>query len=184
VKMLIKIKEIGDNGLSLNLPVTAAWLAAECPNLGAVPGPKGFWVRGQLTESNDDVFLRGRLRGELDTACVRCLEPAKVHLDVPLALTFMPRPDHQNERPGKKKEDDDEEDDVDVALYDGDEIDLGPEIRDQVMLAYPISPLCREDCAGLCAVCGGNRNLKPCGCEARQAPSQKPFAAVLGKLKL
>lgn len=183
MEMLIKIKEIGDNGLSLDLPIKAAWLAAECPNLGAVPGPKGFGVRGQLTESNGDVFLRGRLRGELDTTCVRCLEKAKVQIDVPLAVTFLPRPEPEDQRAGKKDEDADE-DDVDVAHYDGDEIDLGPEIRDQVMLAYPISPLCREDCAGLCPVCGGNRNVKPCECEARQSASQKPFAAALGKLKL
>jgi uncharacterized protein len=184
--MLFRIKEIGDDGLSLDLPVTAAWLAAQCPDLGAVPAPAGVKVRGQLTESNGDIFLRARLRGELEAGCGRCLEKARVRLDVPMAVTFLPRPEPGAHRAAKSggDEEEDDGDDLDVAHYDGDQVDLGPEIRDQLLLAYPITPLCREDCAGLCPVCGGNRNVKPCDCESQQAPAKTSFAAVLGKLKL
>jgi uncharacterized protein len=184
--MLIRIKEIGDGGLSLDLPLTPAWLAEQCPDLGALPGPKGVAVRGQLTESEGDVFLRARLGGQLETTCSRCLEPARVAMDVPMAVTFLPRPEHRSHAGPAADVDEDsaEEKDVDVAYYDGDEIDLSAEIRDQLLLAYPITPLCREDCAGLCPVCGGNRNLRPCGCQAERAPAQKPFAAALAKLKL
>ena len=187
MEMLIRIKEIGDGGLSLDLPLTRAWLAEQCPHLGAVPGPKGVTVRGQLTESEGDVFLRARLRGALETTCSRCLEPASLAMDVPMVVTFLPRPEHRSHGgPGADGDDDDsnEEKDVDVAHYDGDEIDLSAEIRDQLLLAYPITPLCREDCAGLCPVCGANRNQRPCGCQAQRSPAQKPFDAALGKLKL
>lgn len=197
--MLFRIKEIGDDGLSLDLPVTAAWLASECPGLEAVPGPAGLKVRGQLTESRGDVFLHGRLRGELQTSCGRCLEKARVQLDIPLDMTFLPRPEtgpgHHGAAGGSaqrrpkhesraKDAAEDDVDDVNVGHYDGDEVDLGPEIRDQILLAYPITAVCREDCAGLCPVCGGNRNVRPCDCEARQAEARQPFAAALGKLKL
>src|SRR5687767_8914230 len=117
--MLFDIKEIGDEGLSLDLPVTAAWLAAECPDLEAVPKGGGLRVRGQLLLSGDDVFLRGTLRGPLETTCSRCLEKAKVSLDIPLTVTFRPRPE------GEDTEEEEEEEDLDVALYEGDEIDLG-----------------------------------------------------------
>ena len=43
-------------------------------------------------------------------------------------------------------------------------IDLEPMIRDAVVLAMPFSPLCRPDCLGLCARCGGDRNLGECSC--------------------
>ena len=46
-------------------------------------------------------------------------------------------------------------------------LNVGPES----LLAVPISPLCREDCAGLCPVCGGNRNQVPCTCAARGEPA-------------
>jgi uncharacterized protein len=195
--MLFKIKEIGDDGLSLDLPVTAAWLASECPGLEAVPGPKGLKLRGQLTESDGDIFLNARLRGDLEGTCGRCLEKARVPVELNLTVTFMPRPEPAHghgqaaagrgakQHEGRPVDDDEDEvDDVDVAHYDGDEVNLAPEIRDQILLTYPIKPLCREDCAGLCPVCGGNRNVRACACETRQATAQQPFAAALGKLKL
>jgi uncharacterized protein len=175
--MLFDIKEIGDDGLSLDLPVTAAWLAAECPDLDAVPAGGALRVRGQLLLSGDDVFLRGALRGVLETTCSRCLEKAKVPLDIPLNVTFRPRGE------GEDAVDDDDEEDLDVALYDGDEINLAPEIRDEIFLTFPLKALCREDCRGLCSVCGGNRNQNPCDCESHQAASRSPLAAALQKLK-
>ena len=47
----------------------------------------------------------------------------------------------------------------------GDQLDLQPLARDAVLLNLPQVPLCREDCAGLCPVCGADRNDEPCGCE-------------------
>ena len=46
------------------------------------------------------------------------------------------------------------EDDEDVLLLEGDLLDLEPVLRDAVVLALPLSPLCSDDCAGLCARCG------------------------------
>jgi uncharacterized protein len=54
-------------------------------------------------------------------------------------------------------------------IVDGD-IDLGPLVRDAVVLELPMAPLCREDCAGLCPECGANRNEGPCGCVAPRDP--------------
>jgi uncharacterized protein len=176
--MLFKIKEIGDEGLSLNLPVTAAWLASQCPDLDAVPGLGGLNVRGQLLASGQDIFLRGTLRGVLETTCSRCLEKAREKVDIPLTVTFSPRSEEASD------EEDDEEQDTDVAFFDGDEVDLGDEIRDQILLAFPIKPLCQEDCAGLCPVCGVNRNQVACDCQPPQIAARTSLAAVLGKLKV
>jgi uncharacterized protein len=44
----------------------------------------------------------------------------------------------------------------------GDEADLEPPLRDAVLLALPLRPLCRPDCRGLCAVCGADLNSGPC----------------------
>lgn len=183
--MLFNTKEIGDEGLSLDLPVTAAWLAAQCPDLGAVPGLGGVRLVGRLVSNGGDVLLRGTLRGALEATCSRCLETARVPLDLPLVITFIAR---SGESGGEGEADDgddaDDPDDVDVAHFDGEEVDLAPQIRDQVLLALPITPLCREDCAGLCPVCGGNRNLVACACASRQPVSTTPLAAALRKLKL
>jgi uncharacterized protein len=172
--MRFKIKDIGDDGLDIELPVTAAWLGEHCPDLEARLGPDGLAMRGVLEKSGDDVLMRGDLRGALETPCARCLEPARISLDVPLTVTFV---DKAAETGG------DTDDEDDVVFFDGDEIDLGTELRDEILLAMPINPLCQDGCLGLCPVCGGNRNSAPCDCEERQRGVTSKLSA-LGRIKL
>ena len=47
------------------------------------------------------------------------------------------------------------------VIRDDDLIDLEPVIRDAVLLAMPLAPLCQTDCAGLCITCGENLNDVP-----------------------
>ena len=44
-------------------------------------------------------------------------------------------------------------------------IDLNPDIRDEIILGYPMRPLCRPDCKGLCSRCGKNLNEGECNCK-------------------
>ena len=61
---------------------------------------------------------------------------------------------------------------ADEELYPivDDTIDLGPLVRDAIVLELPMAPLCRDDCAGLCPQCGANRNEGDCGCVAPRDP--------------
>ncbi|MDD5661196.1 MAG: DUF177 domain-containing protein [Candidatus Omnitrophica bacterium] len=43
-------------------------------------------------------------------------------------------------------------------------IDLSDDIREEVILDYPIKPLCRSNCKGLCVQCGKNKNQGGCNC--------------------
>src|SRR5206468_3309557 len=54
-------------------------------------------------------------------------------------------------------------DNVDEESYSGKEIDLRPALREQILLSIPPSPLCKEDCKGLCPVCGKDLNEGDCG---------------------
>jgi uncharacterized protein len=170
--MRFKINEIGAEGLPLNVPVTSDWMAAACPDLDAHPGTKGLALRGRLEKIGEDYLLRASLQGQVETTCARCLEPAQVALNVPLVVTFVSAE--------ANKTGDDE--DPDVIGFLGNEIDVGDEIRDEILLALPINPLCKESCRGLCTVCGANRNVTACACKTEVAPGGT-FAA-LGKLKL
>ena len=69
-----------------------------------------------------------------------------------------------------------EEDDLTTAFYENDAIDLGQLMREQVYLSLPMKPLCRDDCRGLCPVCGTNLNLSVCHC-AREWDDPR-FAAL------
>ena len=74
-------------------------------------------------------------------------------------------------------------DDLDEADYrlDGDVADLEPVIRDAVTLALPLAPLCREDCAGLCATCGADLNSG--ACEGHGDEIESPFAGLIDLLE-
>lgn len=170
--MRYKTKDIGDAGLEVQLPITAAWLGTECPGIDVEPGPAGVKLAGRIERSGEDYLLRGDLRGDLVTPCGRCLEPAAVPLDVPVIVQYVESDEDEDE--------DDGEDDADgdVRHFSGGEIDLSAELRDEILLALPIGPLCRPDCAGICSVCGGNRNAAPCDCEERQRIAGTKLSAL------
>ena len=175
--MRFKINEIGDGGLPVNVSVTTEWLASACPDIDARPGAAGLAFTGQITPSGDDYLLRGELVGDLETPCARCLEPALVHVDVPLTVTFVPAGAEDVDP------DDDGEADPDVITFKGGELDLSEELRDQLVLAVPFNPLCDEGCRGLCPLCGTNRNVAPCK-HAAATPATPGGLAALGKIKL
>jgi uncharacterized metal-binding protein YceD (DUF177 family) len=175
--MRFKINEIGDDGLTVNVPVTTEWLASACPNIDARTAADGLTFRGQITPTGDDYLLRGELRGDLDMACARCLEPALVHVDVPITVTFVPAGTEDVEPESE------EEGDPDVVTFKGGELDLSEELRDELVLAIPFNPLCDEGCRGLCPLCGGNRNIVPCT-HAAATPTAPGGLAALGKIKL
>ena len=84
------------------------------------------------------------LRGE----CARCLDPVRDALTVDLQELFA-YPSSTTDATARPSEPDDE-----TARMEGDLLDLEPVLRDAVVLALPLTPLCRADCAGLCAECG------------------------------
>ncbi|MFN8091323.1 MAG: DUF177 domain-containing protein [Vicinamibacteria bacterium] len=125
------------------------------------------------------VHVRGALEARVRVECGRCLERYAVSLDQQLDLFYLPQ---ESERPQEAEEDVELSDrDVVVGYYDGDQLDLGDVVREQVFLALPLKRLCREDCRGLCPTCGKNRNAGDCGCPPPEPP-EDPRLAPLKKL--
>ena len=101
----------------------------------------------------------GRLAATLEFECCRCLEPFRWGVGVDVDLMYLPA--SENAREGEVRI---EESDLRTAFYLDDQIDLGQLMHEQFQLALPMKPLCRDDCQGLCAVCGANRNKSACQC--------------------
>jgi uncharacterized protein len=132
------------------------------------------------------VFAAGTISGKVRVACGRCVGPVDVPFDEKLRVTFVPKADLEQDdaklEAAAETEDGVElaEGDLDLFPYDGEAIDLEPLLREQLILAVPYAPLCREDCQGLCPQCGADRNLAACDCEK---PVDPRFEALKG-LKL
>lgn len=174
--MRFQARDIAEDGLDLDLPLDADWLRRNVPE--AQPTEDGLRLRGRLERSGDDFLLRGRLRGALSQPCGRCLEPARVPVDSELTVSFVQKD------PGLPTTETIDPDDAggDTVVFDGDEIDVGEQVREELLIALPMTPLCKDDCLGICPVCGGNRNRKACDCEEKARQKLSPFAA-LAKLK-
>ena len=132
------------------------------------------------------MFGTGTIKGVARVACGRCVGPVDLHFEEPLRVTFMPRAELEAAASEAGDEDADEDgaelaaDDLDVYAYDGDAVDLEALIREQYVLAVPFSPLCKDDCKGLCPQCGVDQNQTTCGCDQ---PIDPRFEALKG-LKL
>lgn len=116
-----------------------------------------------VRKDQEKVRLIGRLTTELEVPCSRCLEPNRIAVDVPIDLLFLPA---GQARAGAAPDDHQlSDEDVNASFYEDQTIDLGQVMREQFYLALPMKPLCREDCQGLCPVCGINRNTGTCSCQ-------------------
>ena len=174
--MRFKINDIGDNGLPVNVAVSSEWLAAACPDLDARPVADGLHLRGSITVMGDDFLLRADLRGDLETVCARCLEPARVHVDLPIVVTYVPA--------GTEDVPEEDEDEAGLVTFTGNELDLSEQVRDELVLAIPFNPLCDEGCKGLCPLCGSNRNVVACNHATTSPAPTVGSLGVLSKIKL
>jgi len=91
----------------------------------------------------EGVLVTGTVRVPLKGECARCLDPIASTFEADFQELFV----YPDTRSGGNADDDE-------LRLEGDLIDLEPVLRDAVVLALPLSPLCREDCPGLCPECG------------------------------
>ena len=115
-----------------------------------------------LMRTSQGILVTGKLRTGLRMACLRCLEPVDVDVELDLEEEFYPVA-----RIANAPVDDvpDEEYDEALLIDEHHMLDLREVIRQGLWLAAPSQVLCRPDCAGLCSICGGNHNLKECRCD-------------------
>lgn len=91
----------------------------------------------------DGVLVTASLQAPVVGECGRCLEPVHDTLSIRFQeLYAYPGTDIAADR------------DEDISTMQGDLLDLEPALRDAVVLALPLTPLCRQDCEGLCVDCG------------------------------
>src|SRR4051794_3783680 len=112
--------------------------------LVGVPEGGEVALRLRLESVMEGVLVSGDVDAPLVGSCARCLEPVEDTLGLDVQELFAYE--------GSTTEATSEEDEV--RLVENDRIDLEPMVRDLVVLSLPLSPVCSEDCRGLCVDCG------------------------------
>ena len=135
-------------------------------------------VQGEvgLIRTDRGILAKGTLHTEVEVICSRCLSLFNSPLTLNIEEEYFPVTDVVSggslpspEEPGC------------FTIDEHHVIDLTEAIRQYALLAIPMKPLCRGDCAGLCPNCGHNLNQGPCDCSPQEI---EPHWAELSKLTL
>jgi len=109
-----------------------------------VPAGADVHLDLRLESVMEGVLVSGEVDVPLVGQCARCLDPVEDRLRLPVQELYA--------YAGSTTSETSEEDEV--RLVEGDHLDLEPLIRDSVVLALPLAPVCTDDCGGLCVDCG------------------------------
>jgi uncharacterized protein len=135
--------------------------------LVGVPAGADVELEVRFEAVSEGVLATGSATAPLRGECARCLAPLATTITASFQELYLyadGRPhgsrdghrthDSRDKREKYGRHDEDVESDDEQRYLDGDLLDLEPAFRDAVVLALPMSPLCRDDCPGLCAECG------------------------------
>ena len=155
--------------------------ASALPLLSSVAGDGGIFftrpvhVRIRATLTGQTVLIHGTAESDIRIPCSRCLEPFNMKIETDFSGTAVPEIPSKAD-PAVVDEIELTADDMDVIAYSGDSIDLRDEVAQQIIMALPFKPLCRDACKGLCNRCGADLNKTPCQC--RNQDESSPFAVL------
>jgi uncharacterized protein len=157
---------------SFNEPVASFPVLVEMAAAGVCHFTGSLQVTISASRELDHYRVEGSVSVPVQLDCSRCLCRFDRTIFSRFTIFF---------REGTTTQDDEdevelEERDLISASFSGDEIDLMPEIAEQVVLGIPLKPLCSEACKGLCPHCGIDLNSGSCTCSTES--KQSKFAAL------
>ena len=132
--MQIHVNRVPAEGLQERATYDPTSLDMERPGDIALPEP--FEVDAFIQMADQELVVNARIRCALEMTCARCLETFSSTVSPNAIFTYHVRP-------------------TDV-------VDITEDVRQEIVLAYPMIPVCRADCKGLCSICGQNLNVAGC----------------------
>lgn len=102
----------------------------------------------RLNRTPQGILVTGEFKANMQSECVRCLEPYKQSLHANFNELFALK-GHGMSEPG-------------LVLPEDGNINFTPLVWEYMNLEIPIKALCRQDCKGLCVICGANLNQETC----------------------
>lgn len=128
---------------------------------------------GFAERAGAEIRVAGRVETRVALSCARCLDLLSFRISRDFDLFFR-------QRDTLVYDEDDEielgEGETNTAFFTGTELSVLEILREQMLLAMPMKPLCQADCKGLCPSCGVNLNLQSCSCPRED--SHRMFEAL------
>ncbi len=135
--MKILIKEIPRDGLNLTQDVEPVTIGL---NADECPCVSPLHVKGHVQKAENTVLAHIEVKAQFLYTCSRCLEPFEKSSTKEFDFDYA----------------------VDKSISS---VDIGEDIRQEMIVDVPVKVLCREDCKGICIKCGANLNYESCRCQ-------------------
>ena len=180
--MKVLTDRLTESPTELRFSVTPAWWQERCgADSELAEGLRGILeVRTLIHRMGQDLYLEGEIAGVLELTCGRCLtryrEPVREHFRLVLEPAGSRVPADPVGAGVLVRDGGVLSDELESGWFRGSEIDLGSFFQQVIALVFPVQPVCREDCRGLCPRCGADRNAESCHCSEVRPDS--PFAAL------
>jgi len=114
----------------------------------------------RMRRTNQGLLIDGWVDLTLELSCMRCLKSFEQPMHATFAEQFYPTVDVLTGLPTPAFD----EDEI-FPIDDHHQVDLSEAVRQTVLIALPMAPICQQDCKGLCSQCGHDLNSGPCDCQ-------------------
>lgn len=165
--MFLPIIDIPEDGLSTQFMTDVQVLDSE----EIIP----VSVHVSILKKRETIFIEGNLQASVRLTCSRCLRDYTRDFDTSFNVRYVPL-----ERKAPEKEHELTKDELDIAYYSEGIINLKELATEQLILMLPMKPLCKDECKGLCMICGIDLNESHCACHVDKTD---PRWAALKKLQ-
>lgn len=166
----IKLEDITEEGVNLGLDLEPGGL--DLLDFGDARPSGRIGGQAFIAKSGKKIRVSLRLSFAFVMPCSRCLRETKQGFSESGEFIFTPVP------PKLLPEQRLEEEDFSTIHFSGEEIDIAPMIREMIILALPMKPLCKPDCKGLCPLCGADRNRESCEHGEETQPGDPRWAGL------
>jgi uncharacterized protein len=159
--LTLKLDEIPEEGLDLRWDEEVSSLSTYLKGLSNIDFDFETPLQSEveIKWAGRSVLITGKVQATLRMQCVRCLKEFSYPLSTTFELTLHPL----KETPSEEETELGSEE-MESSFFEGGEIHLSEIACEQIFLEIPYQPLCREECEGLCSVCGKDLNLSSCEC--------------------
>jgi DUF177 domain-containing protein len=120
-------------------------------------------VSGAIRREDGRVKVNGSVEGRVQVECDRCLKLVELPVNSKFKLDYVSTQDYVAQQAVELSEED-----LDLAVFDGEAIDIDALVTEELLLAVPDHLLCKDDCKGICPQCGVDRNATECGCDSAE----------------
>jgi uncharacterized protein len=120
-------------------------------------------ISGHITRAEHKVVVEGEFAAIAEVECDRCLQRVELPISNDFRLEYITTETYLSLETVELAEED-----LALSIFDGEFIDVDEIVREQLLLAIPTQLICQENCKGFCPICGADRNVTDCNCDASE----------------